>query len=135
MDFTLRNAEEQRRRCCDLFCSSFLFLLLRLLQFQLRDLRIVFSCTCWEGCSQEGSQQRQWVLLRQRQLFMETWSTSGICSLVRKIPRQRNRLPQPPLQQLRLRPQQLRPQQLQLLPQQQLLSPQQPNVEGSLAVD
>ena len=28
--------------------------------------RIVFSCTCWEGCSLEGSQRRQWVLLRQR---------------------------------------------------------------------
>merc|ERR1712013_740261 len=116
-----------RQRCYELFYSSFLFLLLRLLQFLLRDLRIVFSCTCWEGCSLEGRQQRQWVLLRQRQLFMETWSTSGICSLVRKIPRQQNRLPQPRLQQLQLR--QPLPQQQ---PQQQLL--QQPNVAGSSAV-
>merc|ERR1712013_443027 len=119
-----------RQRCYELFYSSFLFLLLRLLQFLLRDLRIVFSCTCWEGCSLEGRQQRQWVLLRQRQLFMETWSTSGICSLVRKIPRQQNRLPQPPLQQL-LQLRQPLPQQQQ--PQQQLL--QQPNVAGSSAVD
>merc|ERR1711962_32497 len=106
--------QRSRQKCCELFCSSFLFLLLQLLQFQLRDLRIVFSCTCWEGCSQEGRRQRQWVLLQQRRLFMETWSTSGICSLVRKIPR----------------PQQQRPQQP--LPQQQLL--QQPNVAGSSAV-
>ena len=53
--------------CSTYYCKTDLWRQQNILRpFFTKIYRIVFSCTCWEGCSQEGRQRRQWVLLRQR---------------------------------------------------------------------
>ena len=53
--------------CSTYYCKTDLWRQQNILRpFFTKIYRIVFSCTCWEGSSQEGRQRRQWVLLRQR---------------------------------------------------------------------
>ena len=67
------------KQFCSTYCFKTVFEDSKIFQrlFFTKIYRIVFSCTCLEGCSQEGSQQRQWVLLRQRCVVQPSLNNKG----------------------------------------------------------